>query len=162
MSQQVKKMRIEREERMRQRAEEERERIKNGLPPPERSDKQQRILAARRRTPVMSIFDDLDLSVVDRDGERVQPHTPPPRVVVDPIIAATQAMLQQSVGSLPPKQTPEKVPRPRFGFRERINRTRPTGIVATERDGNDGTSNCSFRNQLTEFSCHFCSQRRQQ
>lgn len=140
MSRQAKKMRKEREERMRQRAQEERERIKNGLPPPERSEKKQRTLAARRRTPLTSVFDDLDISVVDPVEEQTTPpQTPPRQTAVDPIMAATEAVLRQSMRPSPLKQSPEKTPRPRFRLKEKVDRPRPVGIVAVEGDGSDAS-----------------------
>ncbi|KAG8826169.1 hypothetical protein FRC19_009601 [Serendipita sp. 401] len=62
MSQQARKVRQEREERLKVKLQLERERVQNGLPPNERLEKKAKSLAAKKRTPLVSIFDNLDIS----------------------------------------------------------------------------------------------------
>ncbi|KAG8800268.1 hypothetical protein FRC16_003252, partial [Serendipita sp. 398] len=146
MSQQARKVRQEREERLKVKLQLERERVQNGHPPNERLEKKAKSLAAKKRTPLVSIFDNLDISAPSAPSSSSQEtHSESVPVTdqvsteksVDPIVAATVALLQQ-----PAPQTseilPRAVPRPRVKGKDH-NRPRPVGIIATENDQNDAT-----------------------
>ncbi|KAG8833323.1 hypothetical protein FRC17_010898, partial [Serendipita sp. 399] len=142
MSQQAKKVRQEREERLKLKLQLERENVQNGLPPNERLERKAKSIAAKRRTPLSSIFDGLDISSPSAVPSQNMPsdslstaQRPSSTAPVDPIIAATIALIHQ-----PTPQTseilPEAVPRPRLKGKDH-NRPRPVGIIATESDQND-------------------------
>jgi hypothetical protein len=126
MAQLAKKVR---EERKQLRAQREQERAqKGGATVRVREEKRDRSLA-RRRTPLSEIF---DLSACVEDAPA--PASPAPSASVDPIMAATEALVglatSKSVESPPPARPRNK---------QRSSRPRPLGVIF-DGDQNDGAS----------------------
>lgn len=161
MSQQAEKVRKEREERLKRRAEREREleleRAARGeIVVPPRRDKKEKSVLARRRTPLSDIFDiSVSSSTPDHTDSMDSSATAVPekhsksrdssqslskeKKPIDPVVAATLAMLEQAYGYNPGQSTaPVDPPKPRKTTQSSSNRPRPVGFVATTNDCSEG------------------------
>jgi hypothetical protein len=124
MAQLAKKVR---EERKQLRAQRDLERVQmGGATVHIRQEKRDKSLA-RRRTPLSEIF---DLSACVEDSPAA---TAPVQANIDPIMAATEALL----GMTPSRRVENLPARPRN--KQGSSQPRPVGIVAVDSDQNDGT-----------------------
>jgi hypothetical protein len=166
MSQQAEKVRREREERFRIRAQRQRElelerASKGDIATPTPREKRDKKMLARRRPHLSEIFD-IDTSLAP-EPEQSEPSTPVPTErrsksptgdnrPIDPVVAATLALLQQSYGlipddtdppaaydSIPNESSPPVEPlKPRKNGSQLMRRPRPAGFVAISNDSSEG------------------------